>query len=111
MSAAEHRGGAARRGGSAGAAGRRRLPARTRVAVGFLAPAAILLGVWIVYPTIYTIVRSFFGRDGFGDFVGFDNYKALFTTTSLLTAIKNNAIWVAVVPGARHRDRPRSSRC
>ena len=35
---------------------------------------------------------------GFDDFVGIDNYKALFTTSTLTTAIKNNLIWVAVVP-------------
>ncbi len=63
----------------------------------FLAPAAILLGVWLVYPTISTIIRSFFDRSGSG-FVGIDNYKALFTTDTLVTAIKNNVIWVAVVP-------------
>jgi alpha-glucoside transport system permease protein len=68
------------------------------IAAAFLAPAAIFLIVWIVYPAIYTIARSFFGRDGFGSFVGIDNYKALFTTNNLTTAIKNNAIWVAVVP-------------
>src|SRR5581483_11562088 len=33
-----------------------------------------------------------------GSWVGFHNYKALFTTSTLTTAIKNNAIWVAVVP-------------
>ncbi len=43
--------------------------------LGFLAPAAIFLGVWIVYPTIYTIIRSFFGRDGSASFVGIDNYQ------------------------------------
>jgi alpha-glucoside transport system permease protein len=65
----------------------------------FLAPALLLLGVWIVYPTIYTIVRSFFGPSGYlGTWVGIDNYKTLFTTSTLTTAIKNNAIWVAVVP-------------
>ncbi len=58
----------------------------------------MLLGIWIVYPTIYTIARSFFGPSGFDDFVGIDNYKALFTTPTLTTAIKNNLIWVAVVP-------------
>jgi alpha-glucoside transport system permease protein len=68
------------------------------VAAAFLAPAAIFLIVWIVYPAIYTIARSFFGREGFGDFVGIDNYKTLFTSDNLTTAIKNNAIWVAVVP-------------
>src|SRR5204862_6000549 len=58
-----------------------------------------LLVVWMVYPVVYTIVRSFFGANGFvGTWVGIDNYKTLFTTHTLLTAIKNNAIWVAVVP-------------
>jgi alpha-glucoside transport system permease protein len=65
----------------------------------FLAPALFLLGVWMVYPAVYTIIRSFFGQAGyFGHWVAFDNYKRLFTTSTLTTAIKNNAIWVAVVP-------------
>ena len=67
------------------------------LAIGFLAPAAFFLGIWIVYPTIRTIIRSFFSADG-SDFVWFDNYKELFTSDVLVTAIKNNAIWVAVVP-------------
>ena len=64
----------------------------------FLLPAIIFLGIWIVYPAIYTLFRSFFGQSGFDNFVGIDNYKTLFTSDLLLTAIKNNAIWVAVVP-------------
>jgi alpha-glucoside transport system permease protein len=65
----------------------------------FLAPAFFLLAVWLLFPTIYTIVRSFFGPTGFlGTWVGFHNYTRLFTTSTLTTAIKNNAIWVAVVP-------------
>jgi len=68
------------------------------VAVAFLLPATVFLAVWIVYPTVYTIFRSFFGREGFGNFVGIDNYKSIFSTSILVTAIKNNAIWVAVVP-------------
>jgi len=65
----------------------------------FLAPALFMLGVWMVYPAVYTIIRSFFGPTGFvGHWVGIDNYKTLFTTSTLTTAIKNNAIWVAVVP-------------
>src|SRR5947199_7462049 len=65
----------------------------------FLAPALALLAVWMVYPAVYTIVRSFFGQSGYlGHWVAFDNYRHLFTTSTLTTAIKNNAIWVAVVP-------------
>ena len=58
-----------------------------------------MLGVWVVYPAVYTIVRSFFGQKGYlGTWVGIDNYRSLFTTSALMTAIKNNALWVAVVP-------------
>src|SRR5918994_4726364 len=67
------------------------------LAAGFLAPAAFFLGVWIVYPTVRTIFRSFFSADG-DEFVWFDNYEQLFTTDTLVTAIQNNAFWVAVVP-------------
>ena len=67
------------------------------VAAAFLGPAAVFLGVWIVYPAVRTIIRSFFDKDG-NEFVWIDNYKELFTTDLLRTAIKNNALWVAVVP-------------
>jgi alpha-glucoside transport system permease protein len=73
---------------------------RYGIAALFLAPAAFFLIVWIIYPAIYTIVQSLFRGSGFGDFAGLDNYKTLFTSDNLTTAIKNNAIWVAVVPAA-----------
>ncbi len=67
------------------------------VTAGFLAPALVFLAVWIVYPTIRTVIRSFYDRDG-GNFVWLDNYKTLFTSDVLTTAIRNSAIWVLVVP-------------
>jgi alpha-glucoside transport system permease protein len=67
------------------------------LAAGFLAPAVFFLGFWVVYPTVRTVIRSFFSADG-DEFVWFDNYEKLFTTDTLVIAIKNNAIWVAVVP-------------
>ncbi len=70
---------------------------RYAVTAGFLLPAAVMLGVWVVYPTIYTAWRSFYDREG-DDFVGFDNYQTIFTTDILVTAVKNNALWVLVVP-------------
>ncbi|HEX5146263.1 MAG TPA: ABC transporter permease subunit [Conexibacter sp.] len=78
-------------------AGRRGRGRERLVPLLFLAPALFFLVVWLVYPTVRTIVRSFFGRDG-GDFVGLDNYRDLFTTDTLTTAIKNNVLWVAIVP-------------
>src|SRR5436189_378615 len=70
---------------------------RYAVAAGFLAPAVVALGVWIVYPAVYTVIRSLFDRSG-SHFIWIDNYKTLFSTGVIRTAIKNNAIWVAVVP-------------
>ena len=70
---------------------------RYAVTAAFLAPALVLLGVWVVYPTVYTFGRSFFNREG-DEFVWFDNYRTLFTTDILVTAIRNNVIWLAVVP-------------
>jgi alpha-glucoside transport system permease protein len=67
------------------------------VAVGFVAPTLFFLAVWIVYPTIRTIIRSFFDRAG-DEFVWFENYERIFTSDVLLTAVKNNFIWLAVVP-------------
>jgi alpha-glucoside transport system permease protein len=65
----------------------------------FLGPAVFLLGLWIVYPTVKTFIRSLFDRSG-ESFIWFENYETLFTSDNLVTAIKNNTIWVAVVPAA-----------
>jgi alpha-glucoside transport system permease protein len=75
--------------------GRRRTP--WSVGLVFLVPAAILLGFWVLYPIVYTIFRSFYGKVG-SDFVGVKNYKDMFTSGDTLTAIKNNIIWVVFAP-------------
>jgi alpha-glucoside transport system permease protein len=70
---------------------------RYGVAAAFLAPALIFLAVWIVYPTIRTIIRSFYDREG-DSFVGIDNYETLFTDDTLVVAIRNNFLWLLIVP-------------
>jgi alpha-glucoside transport system permease protein len=70
---------------------------RYGVAGMFLAPALLFLGVWIVYPTIRTIIRSFYDRSG-DNFIGIDNYEKLFSDDTLLTALRNNFLWILVVP-------------
>jgi alpha-glucoside transport system permease protein len=67
------------------------------VPVGFLLPAAFFLGIWVIYPAIRTVIRSFYDRSG-ENFIWFDNYTRLFSDANTVTAIKNNAIWVGVVP-------------
>ena len=63
----------------------------------FLGPALVILTVWVVYPTISTIIRSFYDRSG-DEFVGVENYETLFSDDTLVTAIKNNFLWILVVP-------------
>jgi alpha-glucoside transport system permease protein len=70
---------------------------RRLTTAAFLAPAAVFLSVWLVYPTIATIWRSLFDRSG-DQFVFLDNYATIFTTDTLVKALQNNVLWVAVVP-------------
>ncbi|MFE3493647.1 carbohydrate ABC transporter permease [Streptomyces sp. NPDC059175] len=70
---------------------------RGLVAAGFLLPALVLLGALVVYPIGYSLHRSFFDKSG-SSFAGFDNYAEIFSDDTLLTAVRNNAIWVVVAP-------------
>ncbi|MCK8676713.1 carbohydrate ABC transporter permease [Streptomyces lichenis] len=85
-----------------GTGGTRRKAAgsRTGVAAVFLLPALVLLGALVVYPIAFSVYRSFF--DASGDSLagsgGFGNYVEIFTDDSILTAVKNNMIWVVLAP-------------
>jgi alpha-glucoside transport system permease protein len=70
----------------------------------FLIPATFLLVIFLVYPTIYTILLSFNrGRGGtFGEWVGLDNYVRVFTDRDFINlssfppsgALWNNVLWL-----------------
>ena len=77
----------------------RRSSGRTAVAAVFLLPALLLLGALVVYPIIATIVSSFQDASG-THYVGAANYREMFSNHRVLVAIRNNVIWVAVVPAA-----------
>src|SRR5699024_11472422 len=66
-------------------------------ALVFLAPALILLGALLVYPVVYTVIRSFCDASG-SEFVWLDKYITMFSNDSTFTAIRNNIIWVIVAP-------------
>lgn len=66
-------------------------------AAAFLFPALILLGAMLVYPIIFTVIRSTFDATG-QNFIGLDNYVKIFSEPRTLVAIRNNIIWVLVVP-------------
>jgi alpha-glucoside transport system permease protein len=70
----------------------------------FLAPAGLLLLVFLIYPAIYTVLLSFNrGRNGiFNEWVGLDNYARLFADQDFLNfstfppsgALWNNLLWL-----------------
>jgi ABC-type sugar transport system permease subunit len=90
-----------RDGGEAGAepdeSGSGRLGPPSWLALGFLLPALLLLGALVVYPIVYTAIRSFFDASG-KKMVGLDNYTAVFTDHDSLLAVRNTAIWVVIAP-------------
>jgi alpha-glucoside transport system permease protein len=59
----------------------------------------VFLTVWLVYPTVRTAIRSLYS-DGGDEFVGLENYQRMFEDDIIFTAIKNNALWVLIVPAA-----------
>src|SRR6266545_785963 len=70
----------------------------------FLAPAGLLLLVFLIYPAIYTVLLSFNrGRNGvFEQWVGLDNYTRLFSDPDFINlstfppsgALWNNVLWI-----------------
>jgi len=67
----------------------------------FLAPALVMVLAILVYPLIYSIVRSLFSDTPTGavkSFVGLHNYHAVFADNRSLQAVKNNVYWIVVVP-------------
>lgn len=81
---------------------RERMPGEKRwVAAIFLFPAAVFLGAIVLYPFIYTVIRSLFHDGSVGQtegFAGLSNYVNLFTQSDSWRAFRNNIIWVIVVP-------------
>jgi len=67
------------------------------LAIAFLAPAVLLLVGFLVYPIVYSLIRSLYDKSG-DSFIGLQNYKEMFTDSGTFTALKNNVIWVVVAP-------------
>jgi alpha-glucoside transport system permease protein len=62
----------------------------------WLAPALAFLAVFLVYPSIGSLIRSFQNAAG-TKFIGLDNYAWFFNDDASLTALKNSLIWLVVL--------------
>ena len=81
---------------------RKRVPNWT-VAIAFVGPALAALLLGLIWPGVSTIIQSFYGRSPWSDperseFVGFDNFVTLFTTSEFQIVLRNTLIWVILVP-------------
>ena len=63
----------------------------------FIGPALLLLGVFLVYPTVYTLLISFQDARSTA-WIGVDNYRFLVTDEAMLRGVRNTLVWVLVVP-------------
>ena len=63
---------------------------------GFLAPAAILMLVGLVYPAVTTTFLAFTNASGQPN--GMDNFVWMFTQPEAVTTLRNTVIWTVLVP-------------
>lgn len=66
-------------------------------AVGYLAPALILIAFGLLIPGLLTIKQSFYDASG-QNFVALGNYQRVFTDPTFLTVLRNTFLWVLLVP-------------
>ena len=63
----------------------------------FMAPAAVMLLLGLIYPAISTIFKSFFDKTG-DEFVGLENYIWVFTNPVGTSSVINTIIWALLAP-------------
>ncbi|MGH3442244.1 MAG: carbohydrate ABC transporter permease [Nitriliruptorales bacterium] len=63
----------------------------------FVGPAILVVGLFLVYPTLDTVRRSFMDPAS-REYVGFDNYHWLATNGGVRALLWNNVLWIVLVP-------------
>ncbi|MES2145693.1 MAG: sugar ABC transporter permease [Pseudomonadota bacterium] len=63
----------------------------------FLAPAVVALGLYLAYPVLASAWLSLHDKSG-ENFVGFQNYSQMFSEPKFWESMRNNVIWLLVVP-------------
>jgi alpha-glucoside transport system permease protein len=65
----------------------------------FIGPAILILGVYLIYPVVSTLIYSFYDKGG-DNFVGAANYAWLIRDQEFRDSLLNNLMWLIVVPAA-----------
>lgn len=61
----------------------------------WIGPGFLLMGVFLIYPMLNTLLLSFFSADS-TTFVGLKNYATVFTNASMLEVLWNNLRWLVI---------------
>lgn len=64
----------------------------------FVGPAVAILAFYLLIPAALTTWNSFFDANG-QEFVGLDNYVYSFSNPEMVTAIRNNILWLVIGTG------------
>jgi alpha-glucoside transport system permease protein len=83
--------------------GVQKLPEKTKRKIEpyvFIGPVLLLIGLFVVWPTLQSIRLSFMEEaiDGSTTWVGFQNFKDLFAEDYFASMVVNNLMWIAIVP-------------
>lgn len=72
----------------------------TLVAWAFMAPALVILAVFVFYPIVFSVPLAFTNYSVFGEteFVGLANFRRLISDPDFWRAFKNSCLFVLVVP-------------
>jgi alpha-glucoside transport system permease protein len=65
----------------------------------FLFPAVAALGLYLAYPVFASLWLSVHDKAGEA-FVGLDNYRSMFAEAKFWESLRNNMVWLIVVPAA-----------
>jgi alpha-glucoside transport system permease protein len=62
----------------------------------FVVPAVAVVGLYLIYPTVGTVVESFTDVPAGAD--PLTNYRQAFTNQEVLLAMRNNLVWLLIAP-------------
>ena len=63
----------------------------------YILPAYLAISVYLIFPTVLSVINSF--KDKFSEnWVGFDNYTNLLTSSAFQNTLFNTLLWILIVP-------------
>ncbi|MGY1603714.1 carbohydrate ABC transporter permease [Geodermatophilus sp. SYSU D00815] len=63
----------------------------------YVLPAVAAIGLYLIYPTIQTVVYSF-ANAASTEFIGMENYTSLLSSSGFQNTLFNTLLWIIVVP-------------